>query len=127
MAKKAGKKKERVKLLDDFLILAEEWSLSAEEQCQLVDNEVAYKSLRLTCEKVPLQLDEKTIARLVTLLDIWNDIHVLYPEPNCRTYIRRTNKYFDGQSPLEVILNESMAGMVRVQVYLKGSMLGGYL
>ena len=60
------------------------------------------------------------------LLGIKNDLHILYPEARCQTYVRSPNKYFEGQSPLEVMLNESADGVIRVQAYLKGTILGGY-
>ncbi len=119
-----AREKASAELLNDFFGIAQDWELSIDEQRMLIGDK-SINGLLMSIDKTsnPL-LDDMAIARLVMITGIRNDLRILFTEPGCNTYLRSANKYFDGESPLSVMLNESVSGIASVQAYLKGTILG---
>ncbi len=111
-------------LLSEFFQLSDELGLSVAEQKIIIGDESIHRLLvSINKSNYPL-LNDVAIARLVTLKAIKKDIQTLYPDKNWISYFKSPLIDFDGQSPLEVISNDSEEGMIRVQVYLKRIILG---
>ena len=103
------------KLQSDFSKLVIEWSLTESERQALLDSKDS-----------SLGWGSAKFERMTMLIGIQENIHQLYPESVWKKYIRSSNKHFDGQSPLKVMLSNRKSGLADVQAYLKSSLTSGF-
>lgn len=87
-----------------FLIVTEDWQLSAEEKSSLLGD----------AEK---QSINDTNNRVKNVIMIHNVLHLLFPNTvQANSWVRKPNKYFNGNTALSVMLEGN--GLERVLKYL---------
>ena len=123
---RATRLKVTVELLDEFFSLSESWCLDIDEQRQLLGREAIDKLLNRIDQRATLLLGDQAIKRLVLLTGISKDIKILFPHLKSNIYIRSRDKFFENQSPLEIILNDPDDGLPRVKAYLTGTSMGAF-
>jgi len=114
------------KLIDEFFSLSEAWSLSIEEQKQILGEKAIERLTHVTNHQEVVILNDESLSRLALIASIRKDIEALFSALRCNTYIRSQNKAFDNNSPLEVILESPDIGLPRDRKYLMEAILGGY-
>lgn len=94
------------------------WELSADEKRQVLSGIFEDSNSRMT-------LSAKDIPRVEFLLTIHGYLRLLFPQnPDMRyAWIKRPNRFFDGRSPLTVIIDEGIVGMEAVARYLQTACL----
>jgi uncharacterized protein (DUF2384 family) len=103
--------------LDAFFKMAERWRLSTEDQILLLGS--PGRSTFFKWKKETSSLPTDTRERLSHLLGIWKSLHILFTnDSQAEDWIHRSNRYFDGASALEVMLEGSVASIYRVRHYL---------
>lgn len=98
------------------------WGLTSSEQCAVLD-------LPEQCE-VATFLHEDTWATNIALINRIGNLLVIYkilislfsknPEL-ANAWIKTDNKAFSGRTPLEIITNEGLPGLIRIRAYLESS------
>lgn len=102
--------------LDTFFKIAERWGLSADEQIALLGS--PGRSTFFKWKKDGGGLPADTRERLSHILGIWKSLRIVFTQDERgEAWIRAQNRYFDGASALDVML-EGMAGIIRVRRYL---------
>lgn len=102
--------------LDAFFQLADRWRLSADEQIALLGS--PGRSTFFKWKKDGGALPADTRERLSHIFGIWKSLRILFTQDDRgEAWIRAQNRYFDGASALDVML-EGMAGVIRVRRYL---------
>ncbi len=93
--------------------LCEEWKLSHDESCKILGVSNGSDDM------VPASLD--TYKRIKDVFEIFTSLHALLPHnPDLRqAWLSGDNKAFDNQKPIQVILQEGDAGLVKVRDYLR--------
>ncbi|MBS0505258.1 MAG: DUF2384 domain-containing protein [Proteobacteria bacterium] len=102
--------------LETFFAISEKWQLSTEEQISLIGS--PGRSTFFKWKKEVGNLPQDTRERLSHILGIWKSLRILFTQDDRgEAWIRAKNRYFDGASALDVML-EGMSGLVRVRRYL---------
>lgn len=102
--------------LATFFLIADKWALSTEEQVALLGS--PGRSTFFKWKKDGGSLPPDTRERLSHMLGIWKSLHILFTENDrADAWIRAKNRYFDGASALDVML-DGMTGIIRVRRYL---------
>ncbi|MGA0594262.1 MbcA/ParS/Xre antitoxin family protein [Enterovirga sp. CN4-39] len=100
-----------------FARLADLWSLTTEEQIKLLGSPA--RSTFFKWKKDGGSLPRDTVERISHLFGIYKALQILLPEPkNADGWVRRPNRYFDGQSALDVMLKGQVVDIYRVRQYL---------
>lgn len=113
-----------------LLRLFKHWDLTPNQQLSLLglphDNDI---SLSDYFAERPLGRDLDKLERASMLLHIHKSLRLLFPQNREMAYrwIRRPNRAFEGQSPLELIECLGMLGMYMVCRYLDQQLTGGVL
>jgi hypothetical protein len=102
--------------LEAFFEMADRWQLSTEEQIVLLGS--PGRSTFFKWKKEGASLPADTRERLSHILGIWKSLRILFTQDERgEAWIRAKNRYFDGSSALDVML-DNMAGLIRVRRYL---------
>lgn len=102
--------------LEAFFKIADRWQLSAEERITLLGS--PGRSTYFKWKKEGASLPADTRERLSHIFGIWKSLRILFTQDDrSEAWIRAKNRYFDGASALDVML-EGMAGLIRVRRYL---------
>ncbi len=103
--------------LEAFFGIADRWKLSTDEQILLLGS--PGRSTFFKWKKEGGNLPTDTQERLSHLLGIWKSLRILFTvDERGEEWIRRKNRYFDGASALDVMLEGSVASIYRVRSYL---------
>jgi hypothetical protein len=103
--------------LEAFFGMAERWKLSTDDQILLLGS--PGRSTIFKWKKEGGTLPADTRERLSHLLSIWKALRILFTEDSRgEEWIRAPNRYFDGASALDVMLEGSVASIYRVRRYL---------
>jgi len=103
--------------LEAFFGMADRWHLSADEQILLLGS--PGRSTFFKWKKDGGNLPADTQERLSHLLGIWKSLRILFTvDERGEEWIRHPNRYFDGASALDVMLEGSVASIYRVRRYL---------
>jgi hypothetical protein len=112
----------RAKLAVLIMNLFEKWQLKNLHRLSLLGLSENSKPALYKYKKgeSPLPVSRDTLDRVGMLLSIHKSLKMLYPNnPNiCYSWVTMKNKMFDGKSPLDVMINEGFAGVMRVYWYL---------
>lgn len=97
--------------------MSELWGLTADQQVTLLGSPA--RSTFFKWKKEGGQLPSDTIERISHLLSIYKCLTIMFPDPKrADLWIRRENKYWNGQSALDRILSGKMADIIDVRRYL---------
>lgn len=103
--------------LEAFFGMAERWRLSTDDQILLLGS--PGRSTFFKWKKEGGSLPADTRERLSHLLAIWKALRILFTvDERGEEWIRAPNRYFDGASALDVMLEGSVASLYRVRRYL---------
>ncbi len=112
----AGQSRIRV-ALDAFFKISETWGLSADEQIILLGS--PGRSTFFKWKKESGSIPADTLERISHIISIYKALEILLPDPKqADGWIKRANKYFDGQSALDVMLGGSFVDVYRVRQYV---------
>ena len=104
--------------LKGFFGMAERWGL---------DNDTARRLLGAPPERTfyewkrgrPARLPEDTLRRIGYVAGIWKALGILYSDPTLADgWIRRPNRHFNGQTPLERMAAGDVTDLAAVRTYL---------
>lgn len=99
--------------LEAFFAIAERWGLSADEQISLLGS--PGRSTFFKWKKDGGALPQDTRERLSHILNIWKSLRIVFTQDELgEEWVRAKNRYFDGASALDVML-EGMSGLIRVR------------
>lgn len=102
--------------LETFFAISGRWGLSTDDQIALLGH--PGRSTFFKWKKDGGTLPADTRERLSHILGIWKSLRILFTEEERgEAWIRAKNRYFDGASALDVML-EGMSGVIRVRRYL---------
>jgi hypothetical protein len=102
--------------LATFFAIADKWHLSTEDQIALLGS--PGRSTFFKWKKDGGALPADTRERLSHLMGIWKSLRILFTQDERgEAWVRRKNRYFDGASALDVML-EGISGIIRVRRYL---------
>jgi hypothetical protein len=103
--------------LEAFFAMAERWHLSTDEQILLLGS--PGRSTFFKWKKDGGNLPADTQERLSHLLGIWKSLRILFTvDERAEEWIRNKNRYFDGASALDIMLEGKVASLYRVRRYL---------
>jgi hypothetical protein len=103
--------------LEAFFGMAERWRLSTDDQILLLGS--PGRSTFFKWKKEGGTLPADTRERLSHLLAIWKALRILFTvDERGEEWIRAPNRYFDGASALDVMLEGGVASLYRVRRYL---------
>ena len=102
----------------DFLFrLAEIWELSTEQQIKLLGSPA--RSTYFRWRKDGGDLSPDTLERISHLGSIYKALGVLLDTPEAaERWIRRPNRYFEGDAALDIMLNGNLGDIIRVRQYV---------
>ena len=99
--------------LEAFFAIAERWGLSADEQISLLGS--PGRSTFFKWKKEGGALPQDTRERLSHILNIWKSLRIVFTHDELgEEWVRAKNRYFDGASALDVML-EGVSGLIRVR------------
>jgi uncharacterized protein (DUF2384 family) len=100
-----------------FFALADEWSLTTEQQMRLLGSPA--RSTFFKWKKDGGLISSDTIERISHLGSIYKALQILFPDPDrANTWLRRPNHYFEDHSALDVMLGGKLADIYRVRAYV---------
>jgi hypothetical protein len=100
-----------------FFGLAEEWSLSADQQMKLLGSPA--RSTFFKWKKEGGLISGDTLERISHLLAIHKALNILFTDPDRATaWLRRPNKYFDDLTAMDVMLGGKLSDIYRVRAYV---------
>lgn len=100
-----------------FLALADRWGLSVDEQLTLLGSPA--RSTYFKWKKEGGQIPEDALERLSNLLGIYKALEILFPDAaDAEGWISRPNKFFNGRTALEVMLDGRLNDILRVRGYV---------
>lgn len=108
-----------------FAITHDSWGLTQHEMMTLagVPTSRILDNWRLAIEAgQPIDLEADTLERLSLIAGIRKGIEILYPRAELNTWIRKPNRAFGGQSPLERMLTGRLNDLWAVRRYLDNSL-----
>ena len=112
--------------LKAFIRMADHWELSVDEQRRLLGGlpkTTYYGLLKGTVRSV----NRDTLERLSLLVGIWANLEILIPHPEASVaWMKRPHldHRFDGRSPLDWMLQGTVAALVDVRRYLEAWRFG---
>ncbi len=111
----SGEKRAKLALL--ITNLFDKWQLKNKEKLALLGLSANSKPALYKYKKgEPLPVSRDTLDRVGMFLSIHKSLRMLYPEnPTiCYGWVKMKNKLYSGQSPLEVMINDGFAGVLKV-------------
>lgn len=103
--------------LEAFVNIAENWGLSVDEQLKLLGSPA--RSTFFKWKKEGGLLPQDTKERISHLLGIYKDLHILFTVPErADEWPKRSNRYFNDRSALDVMLGGKVVDIYRVRQHL---------
>lgn len=103
--------------LEIFFSLADKWSLTIDQQITLLGSPA--RSTFYKWKKEGGLLSADTEERISHLVSIFKALQILVPDPKAAdAWINKANKYFDGRTALDVMLDGRVADIYKVRTYL---------
>lgn len=103
--------------LDFFFKLAEIWDLSTDQQIKLLGSPARSTYFRWRKDGGDVSVD--TLERISHLGSIYKALTILLDSPDAAVkWIRRPNRYFEGTSALDIMLNGNLSDIIRVRQYV---------
>lgn len=103
--------------LEAFFEMAERWGLSTDEQILLLGS--PGRSTFFKWKKEGGSLPADTLERISHLLAVWKALRILFTvDERGEQWVRAPNRYFDGASAMDVMLEGSVSSLYRVRKYL---------
>ncbi|GLR56818.1 antitoxin Xre/MbcA/ParS toxin-binding domain-containing protein [Rhizobium indigoferae] len=103
--------------LDFFFKLAEIWDLSTDQQVKLLGSPARSTYFRWRKDGSEVSVD--TLERISHLGSIYKALGILLDSPEAAVrWIRRPNRYFEGASALDIMLNGNLSDIIRVRQYV---------
>lgn len=103
--------------LEAFFSIAERWHLSTDEQIVLLGSPGRSTFFKWKKEGGNLPID--TRERISHLLAMWKSLRILFTvDERAEQWVRSTNRYFDGASALDIMLEGSVVNLYKVRSYL---------
>jgi len=103
--------------LEAFFKIAERWNLSTDDQILLLGS--PGRSTFFKWKKETAAIPADTRERISHLLGIWKSLHIVFTDDDrADEWVRRNNRYFDGASALDVMLEGNVSSIYRVRRYL---------
>jgi uncharacterized protein (DUF2384 family) len=100
-----------------FFGIAEEWSLTSDQQIVLLGSPA--RSTFFKWKKEGGLLSSDTQERVSHLTAIYKALNILFPNPTiANSWLRRPNKYFENCSALDVMLRGKLADIYAVRAYV---------
>jgi uncharacterized protein (DUF2384 family) len=100
-----------------FFALAEEWSLTTDQQMRLLGSPA--RSTFFKWKKEGGLISGDTMERISHLLSIYKALQILFHDPNqANAWLHRPNSYFDDYSALDVMLGGKLSDIYRVRAYV---------
>lgn len=100
-----------------FFSLAEKWSLTADQQMRLLGSPA--RSTFFKWKKEGGLISGDTLERISHLLSIYKALQILFPDPDrADEWLRRSDKYFEEYSALDVMLGGKLSDIYRVREYV---------
>lgn len=100
-----------------FFAIADRWELSTDEQIKLLGSpgRSTFFKWKKECSSLPADTSE----RLSHILSIWKSLRILFADDHQgEAWIKRENKFFDGDSALDVMLRGRVVDLYSVRQYL---------
>ncbi|SHJ88461.1 Protein of unknown function [Malonomonas rubra DSM 5091] len=112
--------KERQTLAKMLMRLFDLWELTLDEQSQILGHAANISEIDRYRDGEPLDDNEELLIRAGILLGIHKSLRMLYPRNDEIAYrwISYRNKAFGNRRPLDVIIEEGVAGLRSVDNYL---------
>ena len=100
-----------------FFALTDEWALSTDQQIRLLGSPA--RSTFFKWKKEGGLISGDTLERISHLVSIYKALNILFPDPERATsWLKKPNKYFDGLSALDVMLDGKLTDIYRVRAYV---------
>jgi uncharacterized protein (DUF2384 family) len=97
--------------------LAEEWSLTTDQQIRLLGSPA--RSTFFKWKKEGGLIPGDTLERISHMVSIYKALHILFSDPDrANAWLRRPNNYFEDHSALDVMLGGKVADIYRVRAYV---------
>ncbi|MCI0506305.1 MAG: MbcA/ParS/Xre antitoxin family protein [Gammaproteobacteria bacterium] len=114
----------RVDLARTLMSVLRNWGLTSEQQINLLGlpEETRFRMLNKFTSGAPYPDDYDSLMRANYLLSIQNAVDSLFPHNAAAAnyWMTTPSHYFANHTPLEIMLNEGLEGMLRVLNYLNG-------
>ena len=112
----AGDPRDRT-ALDAFLRIAELWGLTADQQITLLGS--PGRSTFFKWKKDGGTLPSDTVERISHIFNIYKCLNILFPDPaRADAWVRRPNRHFGSQTPLERMSAGDVTDLAAVRQYL---------
>lgn len=103
--------------LDFFFKLSEIWGLSTDQQIKLLGSPARSTYFRWRKDGGDVSAD--TLERISHLGSVYKALSILLDSPEAAVrWIRRPNRYFEGTSALDIMLNGNLSDIIRVRQYV---------
>ncbi len=103
--------------INAFLSIANLWGLSADQQITLLGS--PSRSTYFKWKKEGGSPAGDTEERLSNIVAIYKALQILFPEPSrADAWLRRPNRFFLGQSALDVMLGGRLRDIIQVRDYV---------
>jgi uncharacterized protein (DUF2384 family) len=103
--------------LDVFFRIADLWQLTTDQQIKLLGS--PGRSTFFKWKKDGGQISPDTEERISHLASIFKALQITVPDAKAAdTWLHRPNKFFDGRSALDVMLDGKVTDIFRVRSYL---------
>lgn len=100
-----------------FLALAERWGLSVDQQLTLLGSPA--RSSYFKWKKDGGQIPDDATERVSNLLGTYKALEILFPDAkHAEAWISRPNRFFNGRTALEVMLDGRLADILKVRAYV---------
>ena len=105
--------------LDAFFFLADEWSLTTDQQIKLLGGPARSTFFKWKKNERGGPLWPETQERISHLLSIYKALRILFTDPaHANDWIKRSNKFFDNKSALDVMLEGRLSDIYAVRTYI---------
>lgn len=103
--------------LETFFALASVWNLNTDQQITLLGS--PSRSTYFKWKKAGGSPSVDTEERISHLIAIYKALQILFPEPaRADAWLRRSNRFFQGRSALDVLLDGRLQDIICVREYV---------
>jgi Protein of unknown function (DUF2384) len=103
--------------LQVFFAIAEEWALSTEQQMILLGSPA--RSTFFKWKKEGGLMSKDTEERISLIVAIYKALNILFSNADiANNWIKKTNKYFDGYSAMDVMMRGKLTDIYAVRAYV---------
>jgi uncharacterized protein (DUF2384 family) len=103
--------------LKAFFRVSELWNLTADQQITLLGGPA--RSTFFKWKKDGGDVSNDTEERISHVVSVFKALQILFPRPeDADGWLRKPNRYFDGRSALEVMLDGKLSDLYHVRAYV---------